>query len=49
MAPSEPLPGQSPPPDPLAALEQAIDDTLLVRLPRQGFWGQAESADRDRS
>ena len=49
MTPGEPLPGQSPPPDPPAALEQAIDDALLVRLPRQGFWGQAESANRNRS
>ena len=49
MAPGEPLPGQCPSPDPLAALEQVIDDALLVRLPRQGFWGQTESADRDRS
>ena len=49
MAPDAPLPGQMPPPDLLAALEQVIDDALLVRPPRQGFWGQAESADRDRS
>ena len=49
MAPDEPLPGQSPPPDLLAALERAIDDALWVRLPRQGFWGQAESSNRNRS
>ena len=49
MTPDEPFPGQSPPPDPLAVLEQVIDDALLVRLPRQGFWGQAEAADRNRS